>query len=87
MCAKVTQYGHDHFNHQVEVAVLGQFAFGQVLKEAQVAAGGGISGINHVAHLSGAGAGVLLVVTARGLLSRMEGEAETMFLIHCFQNL
>ena len=57
----------------VEVAVLGQFAFGQVIKEAQVAAGGGVAGINHVAHLSGAAAGVLLVTAARGLMARMEG--------------
>ena len=56
----------------VEVAVLGQFAFGQVIKEAQVAAGGGIAGTNHVAHLSGAAAGVLLVTAVRGLMSRME---------------
>ena len=58
----------------VEVAVLGQFAFGQVIKEAQVAAGGGVAGINHVAHLSGAAAGVLLVTAARGLMSTMEGK-------------
>ena len=56
----------------VEVAVLGQFAFGQVIKEAQVAAGGGVAGTNHVAHLSGAAAGVLLVTAVRGLMSRME---------------
>ena len=48
-------------------------AFGQVLKEAQVAAGGGVAGINHVAHLSGAGAGVLLVVAVRALITLMEG--------------
>ena len=46
--------------------------FGQVIKEAQVAAGGGVAGTNHVAHLSGAAAGVLLVTAVRGLMSRME---------------
>ena len=56
----------------VEVAVLGEFVVGQVLKEARVAAGGGIAGINHVAHLSGAAAGVLLVLLIRVLLARFE---------------
>lgn len=56
----------------VEVAVLGEFAVGQVLKEARVAAGGGIAGINHVAHLSGAAAGVLLVLVIRYLLAHFE---------------
>jgi len=56
----------------VEVAVLGEFAVGQVLKEARVAAGGGIAGINHVAHLSGAAAGVMLVLVIRVLLAGFE---------------
>ena len=60
----------------VEVAVLGEFAFGQVLKEARIAASGGVAGVNHVAHLSGAGAGVLLILAVRGLLARMESGAD-----------
>ena len=52
--------------------VLGEFAVGQVLKEARVAAGGGIAGINHVAHLSGAAAGVMLVLVIRVLLAGFE---------------
>mgnify|MGYP002856608681 CR=1 FL=1 len=38
----------------IEVVVLGEFVFKQVLGEMRTAAGGGVAGINHVAHLSGA---------------------------------
>ena len=44
----------------------------QVLGEMRTAAGGGVAGINHVAHLSGAAAGVLLVVLLRGAMGGME---------------
>ena len=57
----------------VEIAVLGEFVLGKVLSEMQVAATGGVAGINHVAHLSGAGAGVVLVLLLRTLLTKMEG--------------
>ena len=42
--------------------MLGEFVFERVLSEMQTAASGGIAGVNHVAHLAGAGAGVLLVL-------------------------
>jgi membrane associated rhomboid family serine protease len=45
----------------VEVAVLGEFVFRQLANEVSTAAGGGRAGINHVAHLSGAAAGAILV--------------------------
>ena len=56
----------------VEVIVLGEFVFKQVLGEMRTAATGGVAGINHVAHLGGAAAGVLLVVLLRGAVGRME---------------
>ena len=56
----------------IEVVVLGEFVFKQVLGEMRTAAGGGVAGINHVAHLSGAAAGVLLVVLLRGAMGGME---------------
>jgi membrane associated rhomboid family serine protease len=60
----------------VEVCVLGEFVLGKMLSEVRTAATGGIAGVNHVAHLSGAGAGVLLVFILRTLLGAMErGEA------------
>jgi len=57
----------------VEVAVLGEFVIGRVLSEIQTATSGGIAGVNHVAHLSGAAAGLVLVVLLRGLVGKMEG--------------
>ena len=57
------------YRHQV----LGQFVVGKMLSEVQVAATGGLAGVNHVAHLAGAASGVLLVGGLRALLGRMEG--------------
>ena len=48
------------------------FAVSKMLSEMRVAATGGISGVNHVAHLAGAGAGVVFVVVLRALIGRME---------------
>jgi len=56
----------------VEVAVLGDFVFGRVLSEIRTAATGGIAGVNHVAHLSGAAAGVAMVLVLRGSIAKME---------------
>jgi membrane associated rhomboid family serine protease len=56
----------------VEVSVLGQFVIGRVLEEARTAATGGLAGVNHVAHLSGAGAGVVLVLLLRGTIAKIE---------------
>ena len=56
----------------VEVAVLGEFVVGKMLSEMQVAASGGVAGVNHIAHLTGAGSGVLLVLVLRTLLNKME---------------
>ena len=61
----------------VEVGVLGQFVVSQFLNEAKTAAAGGIVGINHVAHLSGAGAGVAMVLILRKLIKKMESSATT----------
>lgn len=55
-----------------EVAVLGEFVLGKVLAEIQTAATGGVAGVNHVAHLSGAVAGTFLVVLLRAALHKME---------------
>jgi membrane associated rhomboid family serine protease len=57
----------------VEVAVLGDFVIGRVVSEVATAASGGVAGINHVAHLGGAGAGVLMVLLLRGAIAKMEG--------------
>eukprot|EP00536_Pseudo-nitzschia_multiseries_P007260 jgi/Psemu1/296514/fgenesh1_pm.167_\ len=56
----------------IEVGVLGQFVASQFLSEAKTAASGGIVGINHVAHLSGAAAGCAMVVLLRVLIRIME---------------
>ena len=61
----------------VEVGVLGQFVVRQFLNEAKTAAAGGIVGVNHVAHLSGAGAGVAMVLILRKLIKKMESSATT----------
>jgi len=59
----------------VELCVLGEFVVGKMLSEMSVAARGGVAGVNHVAHLAGAGAGVLLVLLLRTTLSKMELES------------
>jgi len=56
----------------VELTVLGEFTVCRVLSELQTAASGGVAGINHVAHLSGAASGALLVFLLRRLLGSME---------------
>ena len=71
ICSKLSWRELD-WRKVVEVLVLGEFVVGKVLSEAATAARGGISGVNHVAHLSGAGAGVALMLLLRGVLNRME---------------
>jgi len=56
----------------VEVAVLGEFVVGKVLSEIRVSATGGVAGINHVAHLSGAAAGAAMVLLMRAAVSKLE---------------
>jgi membrane associated rhomboid family serine protease len=56
----------------VETAVLGEFVFRQILSEAATAASGGTAGVNHVAHLSGAAAGAMLVFGLRSIVGRLE---------------
>jgi len=56
----------------IEVGVLGQFVVNQFFNEAKTVAAGGISGVNHVVHLSGAGAGVAMILILRKLINRME---------------
>eukprot|EP00546_Thalassionema_frauenfeldii_P005670 CAMPEP_0178928850 /NCGR_PEP_ID=MMETSP0786-20121207/20182_1 /TAXON_ID=186022 /ORGANISM="Thalassionema frauenfeldii, Strain CCMP 1798" /LENGTH=284 /DNA_ID=CAMNT_0020604859 /DNA_START=96 /DNA_END=950 /DNA_ORIENTATION=- len=58
----------------LEVTVLGQFVVSRISEEAKTAVAGGTTGggINHVAHLAGAGAGVLLVVLLRTLIRVLE---------------
>lgn len=56
----------------VEFAVLGEFVFRQLVSEVSTAAQGGRYGINHVAHLSGAVAGALLVIGMRVTVRNFE---------------
>ena len=56
----------------VELAVLGEFVVRQVTSELATAAGGGQAGINHVAHLSGAAAGAMMVLGMRMTVARFE---------------
>jgi len=56
----------------IEVGVLGEFVFERFLNEAKTAATGGIAGVNHVAHLAGAGAGVAMILILRVLIKIME---------------
>jgi membrane associated rhomboid family serine protease len=56
----------------IEVGVLGQFVVNKFLTEARTAAAGGVAGVNHVAHLSGAAAGVAMVLILRKLINAME---------------
>lgn len=48
----------------VEIVILGEFVVGKMLAEMKVAATGGLAGVNHVAHLAGAGSGIVLSGTA-----------------------
>mmetsp|Transcript_9735 Transcript_9735/g.21021 ORF Transcript_9735/g.21021 Transcript_9735/m.21021 type:complete len:288 (-) Transcript_9735:162-1025(-) len=56
----------------IEVSVLGQFVVSQFLNEAKTAASGGVVGINHVAHLSGAAAGCFMILFLRKLIQQLE---------------
>ena len=56
----------------VEVAVLGEFVVRQLTSEVSVAARGGRAGVNHVAHLSGAVAGIIMVLGMRSVVARYE---------------
>lgn len=56
----------------VEVGVLGQYVVGQIIGEVRTAASGGISGVNHVAHLSGAGAGIVMILVLRKMVVQLE---------------
>lgn len=58
----------------VELAVLGEFVFGKIMAEITTAASGGVPGINHVAHLSGAAAGAAMVLLLRVSIAIMEGK-------------
>mmetsp|Transcript_13239 Transcript_13239/g.32356 ORF Transcript_13239/g.32356 Transcript_13239/m.32356 type:complete len:301 (-) Transcript_13239:66-968(-) len=60
----------------VEAAVFGQFVWERLRNEVVVTASGGMSGVNHVAHLGGAFAGVVLILGARLLLSALEGDSD-----------
>jgi len=62
----------------IEVLVLGEFVLGRLLSEAKTAAGGGIAGVNHVAHLAGAGAGLVLVILMRVVIANAEGPARAL---------
>ena len=52
--------------------MLGEFVIAKMLSEMKTAALGGVAGVNHVAHLAGAGAGIVLVVGLRTLIGKME---------------
>jgi membrane associated rhomboid family serine protease len=56
----------------VEVCVFGQYVWERLRSEVAVTAGGGIAGVNHVAHLGGAAAGLLMVMCLRILLGALE---------------
>jgi membrane associated rhomboid family serine protease len=56
----------------VELAVLGEFVVRQVTSEFATAVSGGQAGINHVAHLSGAAAGAIMVLGMRMTVARFE---------------
>ena len=60
----------------VEVTVLGEFVFRQITSEISTAAGGGMAGINHVAHLSGAAAGAILVFGMRAAVANFDKTEE-----------
>ena len=60
----------------VELSVLGEFVLSKMLSEVHTAATGGVAGVNHVAHLAGAGSGMLLVLVLRTLLDKMEKAEE-----------
>eukprot|EP00977_Amphora_coffeiformis_P012970 scaffold3330_cov164-Amphora_coffeaeformis.AAC.2 len=55
-----------------EVAVLGEFVFRTLVSELTTTVGGGVKGINHVAHLSGAAAGALMVFCMRATVASFE---------------
>lgn len=60
----------------IEAGVFGYFVWERLITEVAVTSAGGLIGVNHVAHLAGAGAGVVLVLILRALLAVLErGEA------------
>lgn len=56
----------------VELAVLGDFVFRQLASEISTVAQGGHPGIGHVAHLSGAAAGAVMVLGMRAVVGNNE---------------
>lgn len=69
--AKLSWQGLD-WRKVVEVAVLGEFVVGKITSEIATTATGGEAGINHVAHLSGAFAGVAMVYLLRSAFVQTE---------------
>jgi membrane associated rhomboid family serine protease len=57
----------------LEVVVLAEFVVGRVLSEMRTAAAGGVAGVNHVAHLSGAAAGLAFVLALRAAVGKGDG--------------
>jgi len=60
----------------VEVGVFGQYVWERLRSEVTVTAGGGIAGVNHVAHLGGAVAGAVMILGLRVLLNALEGKGD-----------
>lgn len=58
-----------------EVAVLGEFVFGKIVSEIQIAATGHEEGVDHVGHLVGVAAGIGLVVLLRSRIAKSSGAA------------
>jgi len=56
----------------IEAVVFGYFVWERLISEVAVTSAGGIIGVNHVAHLAGAGAGVALVLGIKVLLAMLE---------------
>jgi len=56
----------------LEAAIYGQYVWEKLKQEVAVTAQGGIAGVNHVAHLGGAAAGVAVVLVLRLLLALFE---------------
>jgi len=57
----------------IEVGVLGQFVWNQIIDETKMMATGGRGGVNHVAHLGGAVSGFLMILILRKLIGKLEG--------------
>lgn len=77
MLTKLSWSGKDlNLRKGLELWVLGEFVWTTLLQEVSTAASGGIPGVGHTAHISGAAAGAALILGMRLTLNRFDKQEE-----------